>query len=524
MQAPPGHNTEARPGRRRRLTVTAWLLPLLIPCAVLAILRWDWPPSASAGDYAQYLAHARAIAEGRPYSDIGYIYEPGAALIGPPAYPPGLPLTLAPLVALQGIHTPLVRVLMLATLLVFAVLAALRLRVHVEPWQAAAGAALAVLAIQGAGGTDAPISDPGFAALIWATVVAVDRGGVPQGEKWTWRRVALVTALGFAAMAYRLAGIALIPALALYALTQRRRHGALFRPLAPALVWVATGAAAWATGRIAIPFSNYLIPRDLAERLYILVRQYRVALLEVELYPFPGNLWNDVYHLAATALMLIGLGVMLWRARATFLVPLLAMYVLLLLASPVAEPRYVWPFYPLLGSALALGTTIAAARLLRGRSSRATLPRSVALGSLTMVLLGALLQEGRKSPPQSLVRDPHAQELLAWLRQAAATDSLRIAFHNPRVLTLETRVSAMGLPAQNAAGQMRALAGREITHFIWQRPDEAPCLQRMANALPDSFPERFALEYVNSGFRAYRVIAAATPIAGPAAPADWSLC
>ena len=58
------------------------LLAALIPFAAVVGARWNEPPSAVEGDYAQYLLHAKAIAEGRPYSDIGYIYsqhEPGGA-------------------------------------------------------------------------------------------------------------------------------------------------------------------------------------------------------------------------------------------------------------------------------------------------------------------------------------------------------------------------------------------------------------------------------------------------------------
>ena len=59
-----------------RAASVLWVVPLLIPFLVLAALHWDWLPGATYGDHAQYLAHARAIVEGRPYGDIGYIYQP----------------------------------------------------------------------------------------------------------------------------------------------------------------------------------------------------------------------------------------------------------------------------------------------------------------------------------------------------------------------------------------------------------------------------------------------------------------
>ena len=47
------------------------------------------------GDYAQYILHARALAEGRSYTDTEYMYSTYEPYLGPRAYPPGLPLLLA---------------------------------------------------------------------------------------------------------------------------------------------------------------------------------------------------------------------------------------------------------------------------------------------------------------------------------------------------------------------------------------------------------------------------------------------
>jgi hypothetical protein len=53
------------------------------------------PVTGWGDDWAQYIMHARAIAQGRAYSDIGYVWSIYAPLIGPPAYPPGT-FVLAP--------------------------------------------------------------------------------------------------------------------------------------------------------------------------------------------------------------------------------------------------------------------------------------------------------------------------------------------------------------------------------------------------------------------------------------------
>lgn len=54
-------------------------------------------------DFSMYIHHARNIAEGAPYGQTGYIYNPHNPSVGPRVYPPGFPLLLAPLVKLFGL-------------------------------------------------------------------------------------------------------------------------------------------------------------------------------------------------------------------------------------------------------------------------------------------------------------------------------------------------------------------------------------------------------------------------------------
>jgi hypothetical protein len=62
-------------------------------------------------DAAQYILHARNIAEGRDYADTGYIFNPQYANLGPPAYPPGFPLLLAPIWAARGLDLNAMKIL-----------------------------------------------------------------------------------------------------------------------------------------------------------------------------------------------------------------------------------------------------------------------------------------------------------------------------------------------------------------------------------------------------------------------------
>jgi 4-amino-4-deoxy-L-arabinose transferase-like glycosyltransferase len=70
-------------------------------------------------DFAQYLMHARNLAEGRPYAATGYVYNPQEPVVGPPTYPPGTAVILAPVYCLFGLNLTAMKAAMIACLLVF---------------------------------------------------------------------------------------------------------------------------------------------------------------------------------------------------------------------------------------------------------------------------------------------------------------------------------------------------------------------------------------------------------------------
>jgi len=95
----------------------------IIPFVLLSLAHWHLAPLLVRGDYAQYVLHARAILEGRPYGDTGYLYSQLAPFVGPPLQPPGLPLTLVPVVWAFGINDTAFRLVMVLSGIAFLVLA-----------------------------------------------------------------------------------------------------------------------------------------------------------------------------------------------------------------------------------------------------------------------------------------------------------------------------------------------------------------------------------------------------------------
>src|SRR5215475_8626536 len=84
------------------------LVVCLILICVLGALYFSTirPGEDWGGDFSQYVAHARNIAEGRAYAATQYRPLPAPLAIShmPPAYPPGFPLMLAPVYRVFGLN------------------------------------------------------------------------------------------------------------------------------------------------------------------------------------------------------------------------------------------------------------------------------------------------------------------------------------------------------------------------------------------------------------------------------------
>jgi 4-amino-4-deoxy-L-arabinose transferase-like glycosyltransferase len=107
----------ASPCRRVTASLLALAAVLLLVGAVHVLSLRDG--HAWGDDFAQYLMHTRNLAEGRPYAATGYVYNPLEPVIGPPTYPPGTAVILAPVYRLFGLNFTAMKAAMIACLLVF---------------------------------------------------------------------------------------------------------------------------------------------------------------------------------------------------------------------------------------------------------------------------------------------------------------------------------------------------------------------------------------------------------------------
>lgn len=176
------------------------------------------------GDFAQYVAHARNLVEGLPYAETGYLYNRAAPVIGPPTYPPGLPVLLAPLYAAFGLSLEPMKWLMAASFMVFlvALLAAFRRDL---PY----GQLLALGAIVGLNHffvteTNIITSDLPFLAFLYLTMLLVKEAYAPgRSDKAQWILLLAAGLTIYFSYATRSLGLLLAPSLLLHDLFVSRR-------------------------------------------------------------------------------------------------------------------------------------------------------------------------------------------------------------------------------------------------------------------------------------------------------------
>lgn len=466
-----------------------------MPFLVLAAIHWPLGPLANNSDYAQYILHAEALLSGRSYTDIGYIFSPYAPFAGPEAYPPGRSLALVPLLAAFGRNAALMKLFEIACVVVWLWCAARYLERRTGIWIACGAIMMAGVAVEQTFATNVVNSDLGYAALTWGMLLAADREG-----GWGWRRVLAVLLLGTAAMLYRVVGITAVPALGLYAIAHWRRGGHL--AMVPVLVWCAVAVVALAVLPITTQYTHTILtdPAILPSRIMQNLPPPRVALLNSLLYPFTADLLNDIYHAIAVVLMGIGAVIYLRRNATSFLTFFVVCYAGFLLVAPAAVARYWWPLFPVTAAWLLVGIRQLAVWL-RGDSRTATF---APLAFSVMLAIAAVAVSAAEPAPVTLSSHADAQALFREFRDHAGMRNARVYFVSPRVLTLETGVTAMPFLGVAEDKLLSELRKHGITHVVSGDFGAGRRAERTLTATIARHPALFEPLYQNGSFRLYR--------------------
>ncbi len=386
-------------------------------------------------DWAQYVLHARNLATGLPYPDIGYVFNPDYASVGPPTYPPGLPLLLTPMVALVGIDIVAMKVVGLACV-------ALTLPFALKVMQPVTGrgAALfgiALLAVHPVVWQQRQVIQS-EAPYILFSLLALWWGARPLDDAAPRHRAALAgVVLGilvYATCISRAVGIALLPALLVFGWAQRK-HVAWFLGLA-----LSFALLLGLQSILLVEPPTYRSELRAPSVGMVSAKPWGYLIALADLFPLPLGL----APVGAAAIIVVSLAGA-WLAvagsfglpRADSLralaarVPLPLWYLgaylaALFFASVFSDSRLLLPLLPIVLPLAVLGV--------RGIATRLALPRGVlAAGALlAMAYLAALHTIGR---PEQMATCADCREMFAFVRARTDRDSV-IVFSKPRAMAL----------------------------------------------------------------------------------------
>ena len=445
-----------RPPFRAGREMIVWVAAL-VPFLALALWRMRDGPGLMADDYGQYLMHAKALAEGRPYTDIGYIYSPFRWGIGPAAAPPGLPLTLAAIYKLLGPDIIVMRFVMLCFSVLFVMITGLYFARHEDRHIGLGVALLCALSPAMVHGSTQLLTDLPCAALIWVVIYLVDKPG-----RFSWGRIVAITAVGLLAVTFRVPAVALVPALALFTALRFRKDG--LRAGIPLLIWI----AACLLLLVVLPLEKLSLVRlerlaqwsitDGMKNLSV----FRSAVAESHLYPFPWSAANNVFHVVTGILMVIGIASWLRGSAGLFGSIFAAVYVVMLLFLPLRQERYLWPLFPFLVFGLLNGIRVVAARP-PVHSRRGGV---LALLFAFMLVPPAMARVIVAPRSESLMEMAEVQQLVHAVRGSSAGVSPRVIFYKPRSFAWATGIPAMGAIGGRRACMISEFARGQITHVI----------------------------------------------------------
>lgn len=146
-------------------------------------------------DFSMYIHHAKNTAEGVPYGNTGYIYNPYRPSVGPRTYPPVFPILLAPVYKYRGIDLSAMKDVVIVFLLLSLVVFYLILRTRMNSAYAISLTALVGLNPYFWQSKDAVVSDIPFLAFTYTALLLIDR--TQPAEGWTMKSVVRTLPIAF---------------------------------------------------------------------------------------------------------------------------------------------------------------------------------------------------------------------------------------------------------------------------------------------------------------------------------------
>ncbi len=416
------------------LDVRRFLVPAAIAlvCGLhLATLRGghEW-----GDDFSLYVAHARNLAEGSPYADTGYVYNPHYPHLSPRSYPPIFPVLLAPVYAVFGLDLQAMKVASVLTFGAFlGVLALVLGRRLPTPY------VVACLLVVGLNPfvwqhKDRLLSEFPFLLFAYLSLYLMERAYDPPGRlrPWAWGALAGLTA--YLAFGTRTVGIVLVPALFAYELYRFRRLGA---------VALAAGGA-FAVG-LAAQKLLLVVDGSYADQLvvdpFLYARNAYALAKGVGLFFENGHVTVAAQALFLLLVVLAAVGFLArLRERMTPCEPFVVLSFLVLMVWPFAERRFLLTVLPL----FVLYACEGLRQVGRALPARSEGVAAAVLSVAILVSYAGTYARLERGPFREGVTAPESAALFEFIREETQPDAV-FYFYKPRALALYTGRRASGL-------------------------------------------------------------------------------
>jgi hypothetical protein len=529
---PPTPTPSIRPALRLRRTYPAWLAPVVVGAAVLAVAMATmspWPVGVYYDD-GIYVILGKALATGEGYRYLNLPGHPAAT-----HYPPGYPALLALLWLVAPSFPENVALFKLANAVLLSLAAAglfLFARRELALGSVAAGAAilLGCLTVPVLAVTAVLFSEPLFLAMLAVTLPACERALRADRP----RAVVVAALLAGATALVRTLGLPLTAALVLgLILRGRRRAAALAAAVAAAVllpwhVWTAVqddelpSVVAGSYGSYTATFvrtvrSNGVghVARTVGHNLRDLARPVGAVFA-----PGTGPTMRSVVVVAALGVFAVGAALLARRALVTSL--FLLGYGAIVIAWPYAPDRFLWGVWPLLLLTLALGATAGVRRVLARDTDEAPRAARIALGVAAALLFVGLARynaRGYRERWWDAAQRTVARQLLPlveWTQRNTRPDDVLASDGDPLVhlytgrhVVPSERWAAEAYPSRadsaSAVAAVRALVSAYPVRYLLLRSNKSATAGATAALRRGPKPELELLIALSGGGAVFRV-------------------
>jgi hypothetical protein len=454
-------------------------------------------------DFSLYVAHARNLAEGRPYADTGYVYNPQNAVVSPRSYPPIFPLLLAPVYHFFGLDLTIMKAFEVLLFMVVLGVLAVVFRQRLPLPYALVCLVLFALNPYVWQHKDRLLSETPFMLFAYLALLLAEKGLEADGSRrrsLAWGLLAGLVA--YLAFGTRTVGVVLIPTILGLELLRRRRLGMA------SLAILAAFAAGVGVQKALLPSDGSISYLD-----QLVFDPWRFARIGLSLVKAMGGFVENGYSSVADALLygcLLVLAVRGYVARLRRQITVYELFTacnfMLLTVWPAAESdrRFLLPILPLFFLYVGEGLCRCQSTILR----RAEQPAAAVLTLAVLVSYLGCYTRLDLGPVRDGVSTPEAAALFGWIQNKTDRDAIFL-FQKPKALALYTRRSALAhhKPADDAH-LWRFLRSTGVTYVIVCPSSSCTVFQssrRMLEPFIERHSDSFEEVYANPGFRVYRL-------------------